>query len=201
MGFVGDKHPEPFHDPGAPGLPAHGTRLHSILAVTLVRRTAPSPLQVGHVLDLPWSEVREYLLPLAEFLEPPGLPEHDYSTFRISRPLRDLLTDPSHPETFVDPREWHAFVALWCLNRSYLNYDKRDIYYAADHWAYHVCNSRPSQDIWVALQRSPIPCRPISLPVLPHVIAWLKKIDVDATRELVAMYEAFYHRNKTTLRT
>ncbi|KAJ7247301.1 hypothetical protein C8J57DRAFT_1475829 [Mycena rebaudengoi] len=129
MGFVSATHLEPYHapafDPVVTELLAHGNHLHSILAVTLIFHTAPSLLQVGRVLDLSWSEVRDHLLPVAELLEPPGLPEQYYSNFRISRQLQDFLLDPSRPETFVDIPRWHAFVAKWCFDRSHLNYDKR----------------------------------------------------------------------------
>ncbi|KAJ7262133.1 hypothetical protein C8J57DRAFT_1336223 [Mycena rebaudengoi] len=124
-------YPTPAFDPLVTELLAHGNPLHSILAVILVFCTAPSLLQVGHVLDLSWSEVRDYLLPVAELLEPLGLPEQYYSNFRISRQLQDFLLDPSRPETFVDIPRWHAFVAKWCFDRSYLfdrshlNSDKR----------------------------------------------------------------------------
>ncbi|KAJ7235580.1 hypothetical protein C8J57DRAFT_1336159 [Mycena rebaudengoi] len=178
---------------------ACGTPVHSIIAVVLVFKEAPSPLQVGHVLDLTWSEVREYLLPVAEFLEPPGLPEHYYSNFRISRNLRNLLIDPSHPETFVDLRKWHAFVALWCLTRSSLNYDARDIFYAGEYWAHHICCSRPSPQLWSALKRSHLPFRLTSRSVLPYVIGWLKKVDVDDTQELAAAFNNFYSRTQAAI--
>ncbi|KAJ7247302.1 hypothetical protein C8J57DRAFT_1475830, partial [Mycena rebaudengoi] len=109
MAVVGDTHLEPYpapaFDPLVTELLTHGNHLHSILALTLVFCTPPSLLQVDHVLDLSWSEVRDHLLPVAELLEPPGLPEQYYSNFRISRQLQDFLLDPSRPETKMVSRQ------------------------------------------------------------------------------------------------
>ncbi|KAJ7235588.1 hypothetical protein C8J57DRAFT_1378204 [Mycena rebaudengoi] len=183
-----ESHP-PFH-PALAAL-ARDSRLHAILAVVLVLYKSPTLLQIGHVLDIPWSEVRDHLLLISHLLESSSQLELYYSNIHLSSDLRNFLVDSSHSETFVDIPKWHGFVAGWCLNRSRLNNDAGDVLYAAKYWAHHVCSSRPSEDIWDALRCSPLPCRLTSQPVLPYVIAWLKKVDVDDTRELVAK---FHHR-------
>jgi hypothetical protein len=65
-----------------------------------------------------------------------------------------------------------------CTDPQYIfsSISARDIFYASDFWAKHTCNARPSQDIWDALRRSPIPCRLGSHAMLPCVIKWLEVI-------------------------
>jgi hypothetical protein len=64
------------------------------------------------------------------------------------------------------------------VNISALLFCLRDILYAAEYWAYHVCSSRPSQAVWNALRCSTLPCRLTSRHMLPYVIAWLNVREV-----------------------
>ncbi|KAJ7840226.1 hypothetical protein B0H13DRAFT_2101123 [Mycena leptocephala] len=160
-------------------------QLHSILALAFVFYQTPSPLQISHLLDISWENVLQTLL----FRHPPlGSPPQ-------------FLSDPTCPATFVDSSRWHAFVAVWCLTRSSINYDARDIFYASDFWAKHTCNARPSQDIWDALRRSPIPCRLGSHAMLPCVIKWLERVDSEDTRELAITYRSTYRQTAAELAT
>ncbi|KAJ7247298.1 hypothetical protein C8J57DRAFT_1475827 [Mycena rebaudengoi] len=195
MGFVSATHLEPYpapaFDPVVTELLAHGNHLHSILAVTLIFRTAPSLLQVGHVLDLSWSEVRDHLLPVAGLLEPPGLPEQYYSNFRISRQLQDFLLDPSRPETFVDIPRWHAFVAKWCFEGSHLNCDKRALL-------------GPPRLQFKTLSRhlgfSPtLPYSASSDLAARTTRGYRMAENVDDTRELIAIYEHLCYRTTTAV--
>ncbi|KAJ6580691.1 hypothetical protein B0H19DRAFT_483594 [Mycena capillaripes] len=169
-------------------------QLHSILAVALVFHQTPSPLQISHVLDISWENVRQSLVPVRELLDPAAVPEHFYSDIVISDRLRKVLSDPTCAATFVDQPRWHAFVAVWCLTRSNIKYDARDIFYASDFWSQHVCSARPSQDIWDALRRSSLPCRLGSHAMLPWVISWLGTVDSEDTRELIAIYRSSYRQ-------
>ncbi|KAJ7113965.1 hypothetical protein C8R44DRAFT_855789 [Mycena epipterygia] len=173
-------------------------QLHVILALVLVFYQPPSPLQLAHVLDIPWEDVHESLAPVADLLEPPGLPTHYYSDIVLSDHLRAWLAN-DNPATHVDPRRWHAVLAVWCLDRSNIKYDARDIFYASDFWAQHVCSARPSQDLWDSLRRSPIPCRLSSHAMLPWVITWLESVDVEDTRELISMYRSAYRQTASAL--
>ncbi|KAJ7483520.1 hypothetical protein FB451DRAFT_1555468 [Mycena latifolia] len=169
-------------------------QLHSILAIALVFFKAPSPLQIAHVLDVPWEDVQQSLQFAPGLLDPPA---RYHSDILISDQLRGLLLDPACTATCVDLRRWHAFVAVWCLESSSSKFDARDIFYASDFWAQHVCSARPSQAIWDALRRSPVPCRLTSHAMLPQVIAWLETVDVEDTRELIAIYRTTYVYRQT----
>lgn len=100
-------------------------QLHSILALAFVFYQTPSPLQISHLLDISWENVLQCLVPVSELLDPPAPPEHYYSDILLSDRLRKFLSDPTCPATFVDSSRWHAFVAVWCLTRSSINYDAR----------------------------------------------------------------------------
>ncbi|KAJ6471927.1 hypothetical protein C8R45DRAFT_1078108 [Mycena sanguinolenta] len=171
--------------------------LHSILALTTIFCKAPSPLQISRVLDISWEDVRQSLVSVCDFLNPPTTPEHYYSDITLSDRLCKLLLDPACPTTFVDPPRYHALLAVWCLTQSSIKYDARDIFYASDFWAEHVCSARPSQDLWDALRRSPIPCQLSSHPMLPWVITWLEEVDVDETRELTMIYHSILQGTST----
>ncbi|KAF7371195.1 hypothetical protein MSAN_00755000 [Mycena sanguinolenta] len=171
--------------------------LHAILALTVIFCKTPSPLQISRVLDISWEDVRQSLVSVCDLLHPPAPPEHYYSDITLSDRLRKMLSDPACPTTFVDSPRWHALLAVWCLTRSSIKYDARDIFYASDFWAEHVCSARPSQDLWNALRRSPIPCQLSSHPMLPWVITWLEEVDVDETRELTMIYRSILQETPT----
>ncbi|KAJ6467999.1 hypothetical protein C8R47DRAFT_1325904 [Mycena vitilis] len=164
-------------------------QLHHILAVASVFYQAPSPLQISNVLDITWEFVVQSLVPVARLLDSPASPAYHYSDIILSSRLRELLSDRTCGSTFVDPPRWHALVAVWCLARSSIKYDARDIFYASDFWAQHVCSARPSQDIWDALRRSPLPCRSSSRSMLPPVA-----VDTEDTRELIVLYHTVYRQ-------
>ncbi|KAJ7230323.1 hypothetical protein GGX14DRAFT_582817 [Mycena pura] len=170
-------------------------QLHSIVAVMVVLQQGPSPLQISHVLGISWRDVHQDLHTLPEefFDSSSGPPEHYYSEVHLSHSVKNRLSDPSQcdSEFWVDTPKWHALLAKWCL-RSNGRYNARDIFYANDFWAYHVCRSRPSEDLWDTLRQSPVPCRLTSHAALPAVIAWLEQVDVDDTRELSSMYKNCY---------
>ncbi|KAJ7780055.1 hypothetical protein DFH07DRAFT_462262 [Mycena maculata] len=174
---------------------ASNSQLCSIVAVAVVFYRAPSPLQIGHVLDISWEDVRRNLLSMPELFGSFDLPEDYYSEVHICHRVRNLL---SQPDSLVNLPKWHAFVARWCL-RSNANYDARDIFYANDFWAHHLCRSRPSQDLWDALRRSPVPCRLNSHAMLPSVIEWLETVDVDDCRELISIYRNCYRQRLAAL--
>ncbi|KAJ7648225.1 hypothetical protein DFH06DRAFT_1423721 [Mycena polygramma] len=163
-------------------------QLHHILAIASVFYQTPSPLQISNVLDISWEFVIQSLVPVSRLLDPPASPAHHYSDIVLSDRLREVLSDRTCGSTFVDPPRWHALVAVWCLARSSIKYDARDIFYASDFWAQHVCSARPSQDIWDALRRSAIPCRASSHAMLPLVVTWLEAVDTEDTRELIVLY-------------
>ncbi|KAJ7125756.1 hypothetical protein C8R43DRAFT_1135083 [Mycena crocata] len=176
--------------------------LHTILALASVFCQTPSPLQLAHVLNISWETVQKSLAPTAVcvLLEPPNRPPQYYSDVRLSVRLRQLLSDPAtYPATYVDPQRWHALLAVWCLNRSSIKYDARDIFYASDFWAEHVRSARPSQDLWDALRRSPIPCRLSSHAMLPRVITWLETVESDDARELISIYRTAYRQRASAL--
>jgi hypothetical protein len=125
LGTMAPQSSYPPFDSSVLGALSRESPLHLILAIVLAFNKPPSSLQIGHVLDLPWTEIRESLLPVVEFLDPPGLPECYYSNIHLSGQLRDLLINPSRPQTFVDLPKWHACLASWCLIRSRMNYDAR----------------------------------------------------------------------------
>ncbi|KAJ7498199.1 hypothetical protein B0H11DRAFT_1999046 [Mycena galericulata] len=174
-------------------------QLYSIISVIMVFYQAPSPLQIGHVLGIPWEDVRRDLLSVPELIDCQVDPlEHYYSEVHISHRVPVLLSDPSQPDCLVNLPKWHAFVARWCL-RSNASQDARDIFYAHDFWAQHLCRAHPSQDLWDALRQSPVPSRLSSHSMLPSVIAWLETVDVEDSRELISVYRDCYRRRITAL--
>lgn len=50
----------------------------------------------------------------------------------------------------------------------------RDVFYAANSWAHHVCHADPSPQLRNALAESEIPLALESSEDLPDVIAWLE---------------------------
>ncbi|KAJ6530837.1 hypothetical protein DFH09DRAFT_1284999 [Mycena vulgaris] len=175
---------------------AQNIHLHSILALALVFHQAPSALQLARVLDIPWADVIQAVGTLSDILVPPV---YYHSAVRVPVRLRRLLVDPGRPTRYIDLRAWHAVLAVWCLERSSLNYDARDILYGADFWASHLCVARPSQALWDALRRSPLPTCLESHGVLPRVIAWLQTVDVEDTRELISVYRNTYRETAAAL--
>ncbi|KAJ7173336.1 hypothetical protein C8R46DRAFT_113418 [Mycena filopes] len=171
-------------------------QLHSILSLCLTLYQPPSALQIAHLLEIPSETVLRSLLPLSLLLNPPGPPAHSSSAIRLSDRMREVLMDPAKSATYVHPPRWHAFVAVWCLTRSDIKQDARDILYAAEFWAQHLCEARPSEGLWDALRRSRLPCRIGSHAMLPWVVTWLGKVDTEDTRELIMLYRATYRRTE-----
>ncbi|KAF7345591.1 hypothetical protein MVEN_01577900 [Mycena venus] len=127
----------------------------------------------------------------ASSIHPPAR-EHHYSDVLLSERLRRVLSDPASRATFVDLPKWHASLAVWCLSRSNVKSNARDIFYASDFWAQHVCSARPSQEIWDALQ------------ALTHSMSAgfprdVATVDVEDTRELIVLYRSTYSRTATAL--
>ncbi|KAJ7036660.1 hypothetical protein C8F04DRAFT_1095250 [Mycena alexandri] len=169
-------------------------QLHSILALVRTLYRTPSSLQIAHLLDIHWETVLESLMPVFQLLDPPAPPEHYYSDILLSDRMRKVLVNPCYSATYVHLPRWHAFIAVWCLNRSDIRHDARDILYASDFWAQHVCKARASQELWDALRRSRLPCRLGSHAVLPWIITWLERVDTEDTRELIMLYRTTHRR-------
>ncbi|KAJ7748694.1 hypothetical protein B0H16DRAFT_1725506 [Mycena metata] len=168
--------------------------LHSILALVLALYRTPSSLQIAHLLDIRWETVLDSLLPVFQLLDPPAPPEYYHSDILLSDRMREVLVNPCYAATYVHLPKWHAYIAMWCLNRSDLKHDARDILYASDFWAHHVCKARASQELWDALRRSRLPCRLGSHAVLPWIITWLERVDTEDTRELMMLYRTTHRR-------
>ncbi|KAJ6530160.1 hypothetical protein B0H19DRAFT_1082567 [Mycena capillaripes] len=65
-------------------------------------------------------------------------------------------------------------VRLWCLVGP--KGGAKDVFYAANSWAHHVCHANPSPQLRNALAESDIPLASESFEDLPEIIAWLEGI-------------------------
>ncbi|KAJ7155856.1 hypothetical protein C8R46DRAFT_1226928 [Mycena filopes] len=167
-------------------------RLLPIFGVAIVFHGHPSVLQISRVLGVRPAEVTAALKPLSLYLDSLVSPVDHFSNVVLRNDVKDALLRRSAP-LWVDAAKSHALVARWCLiGRRTL--DARDITYASEFWAYHVCNSDPSVDLYDALRMSRIPLDPLSRSQLAEVIYWLEENGGPQVSDLLEAYRAQYNK-------
>ncbi|KAJ7262086.1 hypothetical protein C8J57DRAFT_1336144 [Mycena rebaudengoi] len=152
----------------------------------------PSVLQIARVHDRKWEEVARVLQLIYEDLDGFNGPIEYFSNVKISTSLKSCLLNRAEArDLWIDKSKHHAQVAYWCLLGK-ITFDARNISYASEHWASHVCNAEPSPELYRALRDSPLPFRPTSNKELPRVIRWLEKDPGDSQRDLIARLQVHH---------
>ncbi|KAJ6580746.1 hypothetical protein B0H19DRAFT_484192 [Mycena capillaripes] len=162
------------------------SRLRPILGVAIVFHDAPTVLQISRVLGLKWTEVGAALHPISSYFERFDSPIGFNSDVKPRKILKECLPQRVHPG------KYHSLVAQWCLVGQKL--DARDMLYASDCWAYHVCNANSSAELYDALKKSWMPLDPVSRAKLQGVIHWLEENEGAQASELLSTY--IEHRSR-----
>ncbi|KAJ7327993.1 hypothetical protein DFH08DRAFT_967764 [Mycena albidolilacea] len=167
-------------------------QLLRILGVAIVFDGSPSVLQISRAIGLECAEVGAALKPISSYLDDLDLIVDSNSTITLCKAIEGSLL--RRVGTFwIDPAKYHSQVAQWCLvGRRTL--DIRDITYASKFWAYHVCNSNPSPELYDALKSSWIPLDPVSRAKLAGIIFWLKEDGGFQAQELLTSYQEHYNK-------
>ncbi|KAJ7910596.1 hypothetical protein B0H13DRAFT_2329289 [Mycena leptocephala] len=161
-------------------------RLLPILGVFSVFQEPPTIKQLTRVLGfLAEDEVREVWGPISVYLD--GL-DSDGQTRSLA--FLERLACQAGGTTSIDSTTYHNLVARWCLVGP--KGGARDVFYAANSWAHHVCHSDPSIELLDALTESEIPLAFESSEDLPAIIAWLEGIQSDEEQwgALLSTYRA-----------
>ncbi|KAJ7358525.1 hypothetical protein DFH08DRAFT_802343 [Mycena albidolilacea] len=123
--------------------------------------------------------------PISAYLDGPDSDEKKRRLKSLER-----LVCHANGTPFIDPPTYHNLVARWCLLGP--KGAARDVFYAANSWVHHVCQSNPSVQLRDALMESDIPLAAESYEDLPEIIAWLEGIQNDAEQwvDLLSTYRA-----------
>ncbi|KAJ7287117.1 hypothetical protein C8J57DRAFT_1707505 [Mycena rebaudengoi] len=173
--------------------------LREIMGTTMVFRGIPSVLQIARVHERRWKDVAEALELISPYFDGMNEPVRYFSNIQLSANLRYWLSNRAQSENlYIDPPKYHAKVARWCLVGNMTN-DPRNISYAADNWAHHLCKSDPSSELCRALQDSSIVFRPASHNKLLEVIHWLESSS-DPQEELMTLLQSRHKEMDLRLR-
>ncbi|KAJ7483532.1 hypothetical protein FB451DRAFT_1555475 [Mycena latifolia] len=154
-----------------------------ILGVGGIFQKPPTIKQMARVIELAEEEVRAVWEPISSHLD--GLDSDDGKARCIAGLERIACRAGGIPS--IDSATYHNMVARWCLVGP--KGGSKDIFYASDFWAYHVCHSNPSETLCDALTQSEILDDPEDL---SEIIAWLEKIQGDEVQwaNLLSTYQA-----------
>ncbi|KAJ7897584.1 hypothetical protein B0H14DRAFT_3124539 [Mycena olivaceomarginata] len=160
-------------------------RLLPILGVFSVFEEPPTIKQITRVLGLAEDGVREVWGPISAYMDGTDSDERKRRLKSLERLVCLANGTPS-----IDSPTYHNLVARWCLLGP--KGAARDVFYAANSWVYHVCQSNPSVQLRDALMESDIPLAAESYEDLPEIIAWLEGIQNDAEQwvDLLSTYRA-----------
>ncbi|KAJ6580745.1 hypothetical protein B0H19DRAFT_1060474 [Mycena capillaripes] len=161
-------------------------RLRPILGVAIVFHDASTVLQISRVLGLEWTEVGAALHPISSYFECLDSPIGFNSDVKPRKILKECLSQRLHSG------KYHSLVAQWCLVGQKL--DARDMLYASDCWAHHVCNANSSAELYDALKKSWMPLDPVSRTKLQGIIHWLEDNEGAQASELRSTY--IEHRSR-----
>ncbi|KAJ7783972.1 hypothetical protein DFH07DRAFT_1055067 [Mycena maculata] len=160
-------------------------RLLPILGVFSVFQEPPTIKQITRVLGLAEGEVQAVWGPILAYLD-----ELDSDGRTRCLEFLERLVCLANNTPSIDSPTYHNLVARWCLLGP--KGGAKDVFYAANSWAHHVCYSNPSVQLRDALMQSDIPLASESYEDLPEIIAWLEGIHHDAEQwaELLSTYRA-----------
>ncbi|KAJ7029457.1 hypothetical protein C8F04DRAFT_40868 [Mycena alexandri] len=161
-------------------------QLIPILGVAISFKGNPSVLQISRVLGLEWTHVADTLQLISPYLDRLDSPIWKNSDVRVPNFIQELLVQRTEAP-WIDAQIYHARIAEWCLVGKRV-IDARDIVYRTEFWPDHVCGSRPSRDLFVALRASSLPFKPESRVNLARVIYWLEPDGQAQAPDLVDMY-------------
>ncbi|KAJ6471390.1 hypothetical protein C8R45DRAFT_417407 [Mycena sanguinolenta] len=154
-----------------------------IFALVIVFRSPPSMDQISRVLN---SSSEKLQMVLAPTLGP--LPIDSSSDVRLSKGLIAAILEMRG----IDLAAAHEQLARWCLKFLDMRH-VRDIAYATQHWAYHVCHAELTSHLLDTLRDIAFPLAAMSNQQLAAVVDWLKKSQTDGNsgvRDRIVQFEA-----------
>ncbi|KAF8146723.1 hypothetical protein K438DRAFT_1990338 [Mycena galopus ATCC 62051] len=162
-------------------------RLLPILGVVSVFQGPPTIKQIARILGVAEDEVRAVWSLIAAHLDEL---DADGETRCFAFLVRLVCLANETPS--IDLPTYHNLVAQWCLVGP--KGGAKDVFYAANSWAHHVCHSDPSPQLCSALAESEIPLASESSEELLEIIAWLEEFQTDDLDEqwggLLSTYRA-----------
>ncbi|KAF7367139.1 hypothetical protein MSAN_00973600 [Mycena sanguinolenta] len=145
-----------------------------LLGLVIVFRSPPSLDQISRVMDLSAEKVHIMLTPtLGSLASDPS------SDIRLSKGLMCAILQTRDMELAAA----HEKLACWCLKFLHMRH-VRDIAYATQHWAYHVCRAEPTSHLLDTLRDIAFPLVTMSNQQLAAVVNWLKKSRTDGNSDV-----------------
>ncbi|KAJ7460485.1 hypothetical protein B0H11DRAFT_2242058 [Mycena galericulata] len=191
-----DKGARQEHLPSVPAavqnmLPEHANSILPVLGVCIAFKQAPSVLQISRVLAIDANQVTGQLGYISLYLGSHFDPANSLTDVELPGDLEQWLVSPEHAGAlWIHVSRYHSRVAQWCLVGK-RTYDVRDVLYKANNWAFHVCRSDVSEELYKALADSELPSQSTSQShaKLQFVINWLKS-QRHPSQELISTFEA-----------
>ncbi|KAF7344933.1 hypothetical protein MVEN_01655800 [Mycena venus] len=174
----------------------HVDSILPVLGVCIAFKQAPSVLQISRVLAIDVNQVISQLGYISAYVGSQFDSTNSLADVELPRDLEQWLVSPEHAgELWIDVSRYHSRIAQWCLVGK-RTYDVRDVLYKANNWAFHVCHSDASEELYKALVDSELPSHSTSQShvKLQCVINWLKS-QRDPSQELISAFEALFGKH------